>query len=264
MAKKITAKGKISKQSIQRIVWVAVILLIIAIVVSAVEYKEGLSVNEVHIEIEPLSDGNSLIHQGDILLTLERTFGFALPGIPLGAIDVERMERVLKEEPFILDAEVYVDATQNINISLQQREPILRIIDNNGLNYYLDKDGVRLPLSPHFTARVLTATGNIPPHSPDFLERKKHTMKDLFQLTKMILKDPFFKALIEQIHVTNRREFILIPKVGKQKLLLGSFNDMADKLMNLKIYYKEVLPYVGWRKYNSINLKYDGQVIGEY
>ena len=173
MAKKKKATGKISKQSIQRIVWIAALLLIIAIVVSAVEYKEGLSVNEVHIEIAPLPDGNSLINQGDILITIERTFGFTLPGMPLGVVDVERIERVLKDEPFILDAEVFVDALQNVNISVSQREPILRIIDNNGLNYYLDKDGVRLPLSPHYTARVLTATGNIPPHTPDFLEKKK-------------------------------------------------------------------------------------------
>ena len=262
--KKNSSNFKISKQSIRRISWLVALLLVIAVIVSAVEFKEGLSVNEVHIDIEPLSDGNSLINQGDIFLTIERTFGFALQGMPLGVVDVERIERVLKEEAFISHAEVFVDALQNVNISVQQREPILRIIDNNGLNYYLDKDGVRLPLSAHFTARVLTATGNIPPHSPNFMEKKQHTMKDLFQIAQMVIADPFLKPLIEQIHVSNRREFIFIPKVGKQKIIVGSFERIEDKLENLKIYYKEALPYVGWRKHNNINLKYKEQVVGEY
>lgn len=256
--------GKIPKQSIQRIAWLIGVLVVIAVIVSAVEYKEGLSVNEVTIDIMPLSDGNSLINEGDILLTIERTFGFALPGMPLGVVDVERIERVLKEDPFIMDSEVYVDALQNVNIAVSQREPILRVLDNNGLNYYMDKDGVRLPLSAHFTARVLTATGNIPPHTPNFMDKKQHAMQDLFRLAKMIIEDPFLKPMIEQIHVSNRREFILIPKLGQQQILAGNFLEIEDKLENLKTYYQEIVPYVGWRKYNVINLKYKDQVVGEY
>jgi cell division protein FtsQ len=32
-------------------------------------------------------------------------------------------------------------------------------------------------------------------------------------------------------------------------------------LNRLKIFYKEGMPYEGWRKYETINLKYSGQVV---
>jgi len=136
----------------------------------------------------------------------------------------------------------------------------LRIIDDNGLDYYLDSEGMKLPLSKHFTARVLVATGNIPPHSPDFLQRKKHLLKDLFQLAKLILADEFLKSLLEQIYV-NQGEFVLIPKVGDQKILLGKFENVEDKLERLNIFYQKGIPYEGWQKYKTINLKFKNQVV---
>lgn len=235
----------------------------VALVISAVEEKEGQIVEAVDVKIQPLPDGNNLIQEGDILAKIESTFGYNFVGLPLGMADVERLERVLKEDPFILDAEVFVDADQVVNVELSQRNPILRVIDNNDLNYYLDKHGFKMPLSKHFTPRVLTVTGNVPPHSPEFMERKEHVLKDVFYLADLILNSAFYRPLIEQIHVSNRREFILVPKVGKQKIVFGGLDRAEDKLQNLKYFYEEGMPYSGWRKYHTINVKFADQVVGE-
>ena len=120
-----------------------------------------------------------------------------------------------------------------------------------------------MPLSEHFTARVLVATGNIPPYVPNFLERERHLMKDVFRLTGLVNKDEFLAPLIDQIHVSNQGELTLIPKVGDQKILLGRIYGIDDKLKNLKIFYKEGVPYEGWRKFDTYNLKYKGQVVAE-
>lgn len=253
-------KGEI-QNTLKRLGWVVFFFMIAILVVSAIEKKKSSHARDISIEIAPLQDGNSLISKGDIMLSLKRSFGYELTGIPLGAVDVERVERVLEEEPFILDAEVFVDASNLINIGVVQREPILRVIDNNGLDYYLDDKGIKLPLSRHFTARVIVATGDIPPHSPDFRERKKHPLKDVFDLTNLILKDEFFKSLIEQIHLGSKGEFTLIPKVGRQKVLFGTFDNHEDKLWRLKKFYQQIMPYEGWRKYKSIDLRYKQQVV---
>ncbi|MCD8495578.1 MAG: hypothetical protein LRY45_02455 [Bacteroides graminisolvens] len=73
----------------------------------------------------------------------------------------------------------------------------------------------------------------------------------------------FFNALIEQIYVSNANEFTLIPKVGDQKIIFGKYEDVITKLENLKIFYQEALPYEGWQKYRTINVKYKGQVVCE-
>lgn len=229
----------------------------------AVEQKENKSIVDVLIDVTPLPDGSKLINQEDILLTIKRSFGFNLTGKPLAALDIERLERIMREDPFVKEATVFVDAQNQVNIHIQQRNPILRIVDNNGLNYYLDGQGNKMPISRHYTPRLLTATGNLPPHSPDFLERKSHILKDAFELAQLLLTDPFFEPLIEQIHVTNRREFILVPKIGKQTIEFGRYANAEKKLANLKAFYKEGLPYTGWQKYSTFNVRFEGQVVAK-
>ena len=246
---------------LKRLAWVSLIFVSAALVISAIERKEASLAQEVRIEIEPLPDSSLMINQEDIRLSIQRSFGFPMEGLPLSALDVERLERVLEEEPFILDADVFINARNALHIGVVQREPKLRIIDKNGLNYYLDETGFKMPLSKHFSTRVLVATGNIPPHVPDFLERKQHVLKDLFYLKDLILEDEFLQALVEQIYVSSRSEYILIPKLGKQKIILGKLDDIEDKLKRLKVFYEEAVPYEGWRKYKTINLKFKDQVV---
>ena len=76
-----------------------------------------------------------------------------------------------------------------------------------------------------------------------------------------MLADPFYSALVEQIYLSNVGEYILIPKVGQQKIILGPYEEIEDKLERLKIFYKQGIPYEGWQKYKSINLKFKDQVV---
>ncbi len=246
---------------VKRLAWIGVFFLIAVIIISAIEAKKGRSAADIIIKIEELPDGDSLINQEDVKVSIERSFGYNLRGIPVREIDVARVERVLENDPFVLNADVFLDAKNQIHIKIEQREPILRIIDKNGLNYYLDKYGKKMPLSKHFTARVLVATGNIPPFDPQFLQRKKHILKDLFELTNIILNDDFLKPMIEQIYVNVSKEYELSPNVGDQKILLGKMDHIDDKIFNLKTFYKEAIPYKGWQKYKTINLKFKGQVV---
>lgn len=245
----------------KRLFWIGLFFLVAGMIISAVEKKKSRSARDLIIEIERLPDGNTLVDREDILLTLERSFGHRLAGVPLGGINMERVERVLEEDPFIFNADAYIDAQSKIHIELTQREPILRIIDKNGLNYYLDRFGKKMPLSLHFSARALVATGSIPPFVPNFLQRKKHAIKDLFELTHAIRSDDFMNALVEQIYLSENGDFTLIPKLGQQKVILGAYENIEDKFERLKIFYQEGIPYEGWQKYQTINLTFDGQVV---
>lgn len=248
-------------KTLKKLSWVALLFAAAAVVISAIEKKETSQVAEVLIDIAPLKDSTWMIRNGDILLTIERSFGYALESLPIVSVDVERLERILENDPFILNADVFLDARNRVNIKIEQRQPILRIIDNNQLNYYLDRDGKKMPLSNHFAARVLVATGNIPPFVPDFLSQDKHVLKDLFLMTETILQDQFMNAMVEQIYVSNRGEYSIVPKIGDQKIILGSYHNLDEKIERLKIFYQEALPYEGWRKYKTIDLRYEGQVV---
>ena len=88
-------------------------------------------------------------------------------------------------------------------------------------------------------------------------------MKDLFALANYIIADDFLEAMIEQIYVNKRREFVLIPKIGNQSIIFGKYLDVEDKFFRLKTFYKKGMSREGWKKYHSIDLRFKGQVVCE-
>lgn len=244
-----------------RLSWFLFLLITGMILVSAVSNKRNSFAESTIIEIIPLEDGDKMLTDKDVRQTLLRAFGNTLEGTEIASLEVERIERVLEEDPFVLDAETYVGQNNILHVRIQQREPILRVLDNNGGNYYLDADGAKMPTSRNYAARVLVATGNLAPYSPDFQEKRRNTLKDVFKLTKELLADDTWASFIQQVHVNNANEIVLVPLIGDQKILLGSVRNLEEKLNKLKIFYQEGMPYAGWRKYKTINLKYSGQVV---
>ena len=250
-------------RTLKRLGWLALILLIGVLLVNMVEKKQTAKTADVVVNIEHLPDGNDLLTRGDVFEILDRSFGYSMEGIPQNTVDVERIEKVLKENPFVLDAETFIGADNTVQIDIQQRIPVIRIIDKMGASYYFDMDGNKMPTSKHFTARVLVATGNISPHTPEFMERKNHPLKQLFDLSKKLLTDDLYQPMIEQIYINNKREYILAPKLGNQKIFLGKYDNIDIKLENLKIFYEKAIAHEGWRKYKSFDLSYKGQVVAE-
>lgn len=252
------------KSSLKRIALVGGAFLTIVLIAAAVERKKEMTVAATVVGIQPLEDGALLIDSMDVIRLIERSFGMSLDEQAAGLIDEDRVERVLEEDLFVKNAEVVLTANSKIKINIEQRQPILRVIDNLGSQYYLDREGQKVPLSKHFTARTLVATGNIPPHTPEFLTRKNHPMKNLFELTNFILTDPFWNAMFEQVYLNNRNEFVLVPKVGDHVVVLGKWDpDINDKFRRLKIFYEEAMSREGWQKYNTLDLRYRGQIVCE-
>ena len=250
-------------RTLKRLGWMALLCLVGVVLINMVERKQIAKTVGIAVSIEHLPDGNDLLTRGDVFQILDRSFGYSMEGIPQNMVDVERIEKVLKENPFVLNAETYIGADNTVQIEVQQRIPVIRIMDKMGASYYFDIEGNKMPTSKHFTARVLVATGNIVPHTPEFMEREDHQLKQLFDLGKKLLADELYQPMMEQIYVNNRSEYILVPKLGNQKILLGKYSNIDIKLENLKAFYQKAIANEGWRKYKNIDLRYKGQVIAE-
>ncbi len=252
---------RLPRMRYDRIIWILFLLITALILLSAVSRKKNSFANTTEVNIIPLESGDKLLSERDVRQRLLLAFGNTLEGTELADLEVERIERVLEEDPFVEDAEAFVGQSNTLHVRIRQREPVLRVLDNSGGNYYLDNSGAKIPVSNLYTARVMVATGNIAPYTPDFQQKKRNSLKDLFYLNRVIAEDPVLSKFIQQIHINNAGDFMLVPLVGDQKIVLGSIRNLDDKLKRLKIFYKEGMPYAGWRAYNTINLKYNGQVV---
>ncbi len=233
----------------------------IVVLMSFIEVKkQSVKCSKVEILI-PGAD--NFIEREEIDAILKQDQG-ELIGRNLEHINIHQIEKSLKSNPYIAFAKVYVDMDGVIRIEVKQREPVLRILNAGGQDYYIDRDGLKMPMSPNFTADVLVATGNILEGFGGKVDTLLTPLADnLYQTALFIKKDTLWNAQIEQIYVNDKSDIELIPRVGNQRIILGNADSLATKMRNLLAFYKQAMPLVGWGAYKTINLKYINQIVCE-
>jgi cell division protein FtsQ len=80
-------------------------------------------------------------------------------------------------------------------------------------------------------------------------------------LAAIIIADSTLNALIEQIYVLSNGKIQLVTKAGSHLVQFGDTTDAAEKLENLKYFYKYGLVKTGWNKYGKINLEFKNQIV---
>lgn len=190
--------------------------------------------------------------------SLFRDKGLQLQGYPLKEINTRELEMLLEKNPYIRGAEVSIDISGRLEILLEQRVPLVRIMPDGKQGFYLDTEGKILPLSDQFVPHIFLASGNI--ERPDGNSGARQ-MEQIYRFCSYVSKHPFWSEQIVQLYVNRRGEYELIPRVGAHQILLGNLDDWERKLRNLELLYRQGFPVYGWNAYEIINLKYTNQVI---
>lgn len=220
--------------------------------------KSTVAITNVKILI-PGAD--NFIEREEIDAVLKQSQG-SLIGRKLEQINLQDIEKKIKSNPYIALATVYADMDGVIHIEIKQRQPILRVINANGQDYYIDRNGLKMPVSPNFTANVLVANGNVMEHFTGRVDTLITKLaRDLYETALFIKKDTLWDAQIEQLFVNDKADIELIPRVGNQRIILGSADSLQVKMRNLLAFYKQAMPKVGWDTYKTINVKYTNQVV---
>lgn len=187
----------------------------------------------------------------------------ALIGRNLDGINIHLLEKRLKANPFVQSARVFEDMDGVIEVEVSQRQPILRILNQNNQDYYVDEHGLKIPLSKNFTAMVLVANGFIDePFNGQVDTLHTQLASAVYKTADYIRKDSLWAAQIAEIYVDQQHQIELIPRVGNQRILLGNADSLDNKFGNLYLFYKKALPQAGWGTYKAINIEYANQVIG--
>lgn len=195
------------------------------------------------------------LHAGFITPTevdrILRSAGVYPVGKPMRQIESMKIENLLLKNPFIKEATVYKTANNNLHILITQRLPLLRIMADNGDNYYIDEHGQAMnPMG--YVADLAVATGHI---------NKKYAKTSLAELGRFLRKNAFWDQQIEQIYVDKDQRISLVPRVGNQIIRLGTTDSISKKFRNLRNFYEKVLPTVGWNKYQEINIAHTNQIV---
>ena len=237
------------------------LLLVVGFLIATVVFTSRENKNSICSKIEVNFRQNDIIKATENeIISVVRAVDNQIVGKPLKHINAEEIEQEIEKLKAIEKAEVYkvmirdgTSFTGVLSIKVKHREPLVRVMSTNG-NYYLDKTGNKFPVSINYTANVLTVTGMID---------EEVAVNKLIPFVMYVENNDFWKAQIQQIHVRNDGDALLIPLVGDQIIELGSFDNYERKLRNMRAFYEQVLAKNNWDKYRTISVKYDNQVIAK-
>jgi cell division protein FtsQ len=192
-----------------------------------------------------------------------KLLGRPVKSIPVA--DIEKSINVLRE---LRVAEVYVSIDGTLYVYVDQRNPVMRVMPDEGGDFFVDDEGFVFRKRNLYNPRLHIVGGNI--HvTPAMLDSlsildtsiKNTILKDVFRFVGYLNDDSFWSAQIDQIYVDDRNQIDLIPRVGNHRIHLGTFDNYDGKMRNLAAFYDKVLPEVGWNKYSTINLEFRDQIV---
>lgn len=251
------------KFNIGKKVKIGIVLVLLFVVIGFSERQNSdVTVKDVVIKIENIRE-NHFIDEQDIVDLMQLDYA-NLKGANLNRLNLKEIENRIKADRFINTAQLYSDVKGNLVVKVTLRRPVARIVRADGPDAYIGEDGTIMPVSEKYTSRVVLISG---PYVRQFLSvdniLKHADGHELMAMLQTIRKDDFWRAQVAQLDIDNKGRIFIIPQVGNQTIEFGHADKLEAKLRKLKIFYKEILPQMGWNKYKRISLEFDGQIVAE-
>lgn len=207
------------------------------------------------------------------LLTKLKLEGLFWDGMKREELNLEAIENYVSGISQVDEVKVYSQIGNDWQIRIKLKRPVIRVFNKYGESFYLDENGGIMETTPSHTARSIIASGEIfdridGESVPEIINNDSlisiRKLDDIYRISNYVCYDPLFRSLIGQIYLEKNGDFILVPLVGDQKIVFGKANSESEvkaKFEKLRTFYHEGMPYVGWKTYSEINVKYDEQIV---
>jgi cell division protein FtsQ len=147
-----------------------------------------------------------------------------------------------------------------LEVKIEQRIPIARIFTASGTSFYIDNEGSRLPLKQLTVLNLPVFTG-FPTDQLKLSKPDSILLKDVLFFAKTIQKDSFFMAQVAQVNIEPNGAFQMVPTLGDHLVLLGTVDQLEDKLNRLFTFYKKVWVSSGINAYQYIDCRFNHQIV---
>lgn len=213
------------------------------------------------VELDHVEGEKDLITKGDIKRLVTKELPNDVMSQRITRIDLGMIEDLLLADTRIYAAQVFVDAQQRLKIEVIQRRPVMRVMNQQGDQYYVDQGGHYIQKVPSRASRVVVITGYIESFGAGLEIKKFPKLNRAYEITLEIGKDKVIKALIENIHFEKNGRIILTPKIGNEKIIIDHVDELTEKLADLKDFYRQLARTNDWDKYDEIDISYKNQVV---
>ncbi len=241
-----------------RVLWSIAGAALIVLFVVAWRAKEEKKCTSIQIELVGENTAALFMDEKEILQIIN-TQGVKV-GLPIGAVNLNTLEKYLQTIRWVKNVELFLDNTQSLQVKIEQRIPIARIFTASGNSFYIDKEGLQLPLKQLTVLRLPVFT-NFPSDQEKLSKPDSLLLNDIVHFTKAVQTDSFFLAQTAQVNIATNGDFELVPSVGDHIVLIGSVDNIEDKLNRLYTFYKKVWVQSGLNAYQVIDCRFDNQIV---
>lgn len=177
----------------------------------------------------------------------------AVSGAPRCSVNLREMETRLRASDKIERANVAMLADGSLAIDVVPMVPVARVFESRGhRSYYINAEGKRIGAEARFHIDVPVVCGTF---------SEAHTPARLLPLLSHIAADPQLDALVSTIVSEPDGDIIIVPAMRGHVVNFGDTADVADKFARLRRFYRSVPAERGWDSYDTISVKWRGQVV---
>ena len=241
-----------------RVLWSIAGAALIVLFVVAWKAKEEKKCTSIQIELVGENTAALFMDEKEILQIIHEQG--VKEGLPIGDVNLNTLEKYLQTIRWVKNVELFLDNTQSLQVKIEQRIPIARIFTASGNSFYIDKEGLQLPLKQLTVLRLPVFT-NFPSDQQKLSKPDSLLLNDILHFTKAVETDSFFMAQTAQVNIATNGDFELVPSVGDHIVLIGSVENIEDKLNRLYTFYKKVWVQSGLNAYQVIDCRFDNQIV---
>lgn len=242
------------------------VVVVLAIVIGLAGFADrNLNQNtckDIVVTLENVRE-NHFINEADVLNMVESVPG-EVRTRSFSEINFREIEERLKTHRNFKEVQLFNDFKGNMVVNVSLRRPMARLVQEDGKDAYLSEEGLIMPVSDRYSSRVIVLSG---PFAKQLildqdLNKKEYGIR-LLEMLRFINDDSFLKKQVAEIELREDGRVNLLPQVGSQIVEFGKPEQLEDKFLKLKVFYKTILPHQGWNKYEKVNLEFEGQIVAK-
>lgn len=172
-------------------------------------------------------------------------------GMLLRDINTDSIEKKLNSIDKIESASCVKLNNGMVIVSVNPMRPVARVFEKE-VSYYINCEGKRISADARYFLDVPVISGQFD---------SVFTAVSLLPLIEYIKSDAMWSSLITMIKTDARHEIYLIPAIRGHVIKFGDMSNMENKFARLRRMYEEVLPVKGWDCYDTLAVKWNGQVV---
>lgn len=246
------------KYILERVLWSIGAIALVVLFVFAWQAKAVKKCTGIQIELTGNTPGFLFMDEKEILRLINEQ-GVSV-GTPVGNINLSKIEKSLASTKWVAHTDIYLDNQQQLQVRIEQRVPIARIFTNSGNSFYIDKIAQKLPLRQLSVMRLPVFT-EFPSDQEKLATPDSLLLKDVLHFALLIQQDSFFNAQIAQVNIASNGDFEMIPTLGDHMVLIGSVENLEDKLNRLYTFYKKVWVPSGINAFQVLDVRFDHQIV---